>query len=243
MAKRYLAQALESSSVPAFTTPQTSAATEFRSLGTETIPLTGTRVVKFRQTVGRVPLYGSLVTVELDEDNNLVSLSSAIGEPQGVDPVAKIAPARAVEVVDARPGTRKLDGVVPGLHYYFDEKDSRWRLVYILENVSVAAEPRTRRPGDHEPPHYMDYVIDAHTAKLVAELPRTPSVARGMNRAVDGLGAMRTFRVGKVAKGWVLSDASVNVHTFQFAFGDPVADAANLPGTPSVARHAGRRRR
>ncbi|HEU4840558.1 MAG TPA: M4 family metallopeptidase, partial [Ilumatobacteraceae bacterium] len=183
-----------------------------------------------RQMVGKVPLYGSLVSVELDEDNNLVSLSSSIGEPQGVDPVAKIAPARAVEVVAARPGSRKLDGVVPGLHYYFDEKGSRWRLVYILENVPVA-EPRTRRKGDHEPPHFLDYVVDAHTGKLVIELPRTPSVARGMNRARDGRGVMRSFRVAKDGAGWVLSDGQLNVHTFQFAFGDPVIDAAKLPGT------------
>ena len=232
VAKRYLAQALASSSVPSFTTPDTSAPTEFRSLGTETIPLTGTRTVKFRQLVGKVPLYGSLVTVELDETNNLVSLSSAIGEPQGVDPVAKVAPARAIEVVAARPGTRALDGIIPGLHYYFDDKGGRWRLVYILENVPLRAEQRSRKRGDHEPPHFMDYVVDAHTAKLVAELPRTPSVTRGMNRAVDGLGAMRTFRVGKADAGWVMSDARLNVHTFQFAFADPVMDAASLPGAP-----------
>ena len=231
VAKRYLAQALASSAVPSFSTPDTTAPTEFRSLGTETVPLTGTRFVKFRQTVGKVPLYGSLVTVELDEDNNLVSLNSSIGEPQGVDPVAKVAPSRAVEVVAARPGTRKLEGVVPSLHYYYDDKGSRWRLVYILENVPIVAEPRSRKTGDHEPPHFMDYVVDAHTAKLVAELPRTPSVARGMNRAVDGLGTMRSFRVGKADDGWVLSDAKLNVHTFHFAFGDPVVDAGELPGT------------
>ena len=145
VARRYLQQALESSSLPAFVTPQADGrTTDFTRLGTETVPLTGTKVVKFRQTLDRVPIYGTLVTVELDEDNSLVSLDSSLGAPTGVAPVATLAPAGAVKAVAAHKGYEaQLDGIVPRLHYYFDAVGSRWRLVYILEDVPVAIVRRS----------------------------------------------------------------------------------------------------
>ena len=84
-------------------------------IGTETIPLTGTRTVKSRQTVNDIPICGSLVTVELDEDNQLVSIDSALGEPEGVDPVATVSPAAAMAAAAAAPDgyAPDLAGVVP----------------------------------------------------------------------------------------------------------------------------------
>ena len=56
---------------------------QFKTIGTETIPLTNTRTVKFRQTVNDIPVYGSLVTVEIDVGNNLVSIDTALaGTPK-----------------------------------------------------------------------------------------------------------------------------------------------------------------
>jgi Zn-dependent metalloprotease len=122
IASRYLQQALQSKAVPSLTAPKADEMeSEFKSLGTESIPLTGTTTVKFRQTFDKIPVYGSLVTVELDGDNNLVSVGSSLGEPSGVDPVAKISPADAVRAVEKFPGYRKkLDGIVPRLNFYFD---------------------------------------------------------------------------------------------------------------------------
>ncbi|MGO7837222.1 hypothetical protein [Rhizobium johnstonii] len=81
-ARRYLDQALASEGVPQFTAPSTDGAvSQFKIIGTETVPLTHTRTVKFRQTFQGIPVYGSLVTVELDDENNLVSLNSALGIP------------------------------------------------------------------------------------------------------------------------------------------------------------------
>jgi 1-acyl-sn-glycerol-3-phosphate acyltransferase len=41
----------------------------------------------------------------------------------------------------------------------------------------------------------MDYVVDAHTGKVVVELPRTPSMASVAENAVDGQGKARQIRV------------------------------------------------
>src|SRR6266404_8018467 len=68
IAKAYLEQALASESAPGFAAPVIDKVeSEFKSIGTETLPLTGTTAVRFRQTLNKIPVYGSLVTVELDE--------------------------------------------------------------------------------------------------------------------------------------------------------------------------------
>src|SRR5262245_37235700 len=73
-ARRIVDQALESDSVPSFTAPEAKGKNaELKSLGTETMPLTGTRIVKFRQYYDKIPVYSSLVTVELDDANECVS--------------------------------------------------------------------------------------------------------------------------------------------------------------------------
>src|SRR5262249_36864640 len=121
-AKQYLHQALDSDSVPSFTAPVSDGQkSEFRTLGTETLALTGTKTVKFRQSLNKVPIYGSLVTVELNDDNSLVSINSALGEPKNVSPVAKISPAAALKAIKQYPGFEKhnLENAAPRLNYYF----------------------------------------------------------------------------------------------------------------------------
>jgi len=241
-ARRVLDQALVSAATPSLAAPIANGApSEFKLIGTETVPLTGTRTVKFRQTLHGIPVYGSLVTVELEDDNSMVGIDSALGEPADVDPVADIAPAEALAAVSSAPGgyQASLDGIVPRLNYYFDRKTSKWRLVYILEQVPVSldrsAEGKSARKSNLEPPHYMDYVIDAHNADVVALLPRTPSlVSAEQQTAVDAFGAVRTFTASRASGDLVLLDPVHNVQTFDFNFGDPDVDADQLPGNPIV---------
>lgn len=232
IAKRYLDQALESKTVKSFTAPKTATlSSEFKSLGTETIPLTGTKTVKFRQTFGQIPVYGSLVTVELDEGNNLLSLNSSMGDPTQVSPVAKIAPGDAIKAVEKYPGYKKqLDNIVPRLMYYFDSDASKWRLVFILEDVPVTPE-NSSQDRTKLAPQYMDYVVDANTGKIVAELPRTPTMAAVVEQAVDGRKVQRQIRVEKTGKKKILRDASLNVQTFDFRFADPQVNSSRLPGS------------
>jgi Zn-dependent metalloprotease len=237
-ARRFLGQALASAAVPSFTTPVANGVTsKFKTIGTETIPLTGTRTVKFRQTVNGIPVYGSLVTVELDSDNSLVGIDSALGEPEGVDPVATISPATALTAAAAAPDgyAPDLAGIVPRLNYYFEAAASRWRLVYILEDVPVTldrtAEPQADQESELEPPRFVDYVVDAHDRQVVGILPRTPSVTAGEEQtATDAFGVERTFRVLRQGENLVLNDPVHNVQTFDFQFGDPTVAGDQLPG-------------
>jgi Zn-dependent metalloprotease len=238
-ARRFLDRALTSDAVPALTAPAADdgRSSEFQLINTETVRLTGTRMVKFRQTLHDIPVYGSLVSVELDDDNNLVGIDSTLGEPTGVDPVAEVSPAAALRsAADARDGyTPALAGVVPRLSYYFDRRAAHWRLVYILQNVPVthdrSAETARDRASDLEPPHIVDYVVDAHDGSVVALLPRTPSMAGEQQTAVDEFGAKRTFQVSADAGRFVLLDAEHNVATYDFRFADPAVHGDDLPGT------------
>ena len=236
VAQRYLAQALESDAVPSLTAPVSDGTTsEFKSLGTETIPLTGTTTVKFRQNFNKIPVYGSLVTVELDDAKNLVSINSALGEPKGVSPVAKLAPADAVKAVQKYPGYKKdLENIVPHLYYYFDNPNAKWRLVFIVEDVPVSAPKGAKKGPFKVSPTLMDYVVDAQTGTVVAELPRTPSMAAVNQTAKDGKEVSRQIKVESNGTKKTLLDTSLNVQTFDFKFGDPEVDEANLPGSGIV---------
>lgn len=231
-ARNYLDQALSSEAVPSFSAPAAAAEvpSDFKSLGTETIPLTGTRTVKFRQQFNKIPVFGSLVTVELDPNNDLVSMNSSLGEPRDVNPVAKISSADALKAIEKKPGYRKkLDCIVPRLHYYYDSQSSKWRLVFIAEDVPVTPAG-ARKKGSAHIPCLMDYIVDAHSGAIVAEIPATHTMAAILETAVDGAGKPRQIRIEQQGTKKVLLDKQLNVQTFDFNFRDPVTQANQLPG-------------
>ena len=80
-AKRILEHAFASKAMPSLNAPRIDGTeSNFKSLGVETVPLTGTKVVKFRQQVKGIPVFGSLVSVELDDNNEMVSVNSNMAE-------------------------------------------------------------------------------------------------------------------------------------------------------------------
>ena len=229
-AQRYLDQALASDSVKKFSAPKSVAEdTGFKSLGTETIPLTGTTIVKFRQTLNKIPIYGSLVTVELGKENKLINLNSSVGEPKGVSPVAKVSPAQAMAAVKKYPGYQKgLEKIVPKTYFYYDQNTAKWRLVYIFEDVPVT--PSKKAPAKGIYLRIMDYVVDAQSGKVVAELPRAAHMASVEETIVDGLGVPRKVTVESAGSGKMLKHAGLNVQTFDFKFQDPDLKETLLPG-------------
>ena len=231
-AQQHLQEVLASKAIPQFSAPEVnSVPSEFKSLGTETLPLTGTRTVKFRQTYNKIPVYGSLVTVEMDYGNELLAVDSSLGEPANVDPVARISPADVLNTVRTLAGHgMQLPQATPRLYYFFDAAADRWRLVYIVEDVSKMDEETTQEAAEHIP-FLVDYVIDAHTGDLVAELPRTPSVTSGSeDNAKDALGEVQRFRFLLRDGVKILQDDQLNIHTHDFGFQDLAFNPTRLPG-------------
>ena len=226
----YLQRALKSARMPDFTDPQGRAdGSEFLSLGTETVPLTHSRIVKYRQIVNKIPIYGSLVTVELDQDNNCLAISSSLGAPQGLSAVARVAPQAALQVAAAQSGHKAAElKATPRLNYYFDKGKQAWALAYIVENVPKLS--RSAQAVGHAQAALFDYVVDAQSGRLIAALPRTASAAT-LERALDGQGVERSFTVERNSAVRTLLNRELNIATHAFRFADPVADAARLPGS------------
>ncbi|MGB9368598.1 MAG: M4 family metallopeptidase [Xanthobacteraceae bacterium] len=232
-AKRILAHALESRAAADLTAPTVgSTESTFKSLGVETLPLTGTRIVKFRQQLRGIPVYGSLVSVELDANNEMVSLNSNLATPDVPSFVAKVSPQDALKRAGAEAGYgRELPDVTPVLNLYLDRK-GKWHLAYIVENVRIRKEPKAKGVAGHgHVPLVFDYVIDARTGSLIAALPRTPSMGAGTAQGVDELGTTQTFGIDTNGSTQVLRDTTLNIETYDFKWADPKAQPKKLPGS------------
>ncbi|HEY9404755.1 MAG TPA: M4 family metallopeptidase [Pyrinomonadaceae bacterium] len=238
-ARHYLEQALASDSVPSLTAPKSDGPrTEFKALGTETLHFANTKTVKFRQFYNKIPVYSSLVTVELDEQNECLSINSTLGGPSGVSAVAKVSPAAAVKKALKAARVKPPWVPPPRLNYYYDRKACRWRLTYIIEDVPINRSKRGAKAslkGAQPPkgiaPFFVDYIIDAHTGMVVAELSRTHTMALPEEEdALDDFDRPRRIRFTLQANGKVLRDSQLNLLTHDFRFGDPQVTAPLLPG-------------
>ncbi len=232
-ARTLLQNALSSDSLPGFTAPDAEGgAAEFKSLGHKKLFLTNSQTVKFRQLHRQIPVYGSLITVEMDARHRLLSINSALGSPTGVDAEAGISPAQAVEAVRKAAGWGEADplDVQPRLFYYFDSSgEGLWHLAYIAESVPQRQEEDTE--DDHHLPQLFDYVIDAHTGDLVAALPRTQTADPIEDEAVDALEVKRRIRYSDLpGQGRCLSDPNHNVQTYDFGFRSVELERNLLPG-------------
>jgi Zn-dependent metalloprotease len=230
-AKRILEHALASEAMPSLVAPKVDGTeSSFKSLGVETVPLTGTSIVKFRQQIKDIPVYGSLISVELGDNNEVVSLNSNLAKPDVASYVAKISPQDALKKVASEAGYRReLPEVTPSLNLYYDAK-GKWHLAYIAENVrSRKTDKASKAAPKYETPLVFDYVIDALTGALVAELPRTPTMAE--ETGVDELGNTKTFGVEVKGNKKNLRDPTLNIETYDFEFRDPEVLGGSLPGT------------
>jgi len=252
-AQTLLRNALQSDSLPGFTSPDVDGgAAEFKPIGHRKLFLTNSQTVKFRQLHRKIPVYGSLITVEMDGRNRLLSINSSLGEPAGVDAVAQVSPAQAVETVRqaahaADIGAEPLD-VQPRLFFYFDATAGTWHLAYIAEDVPQRGEAGAGADfgDDHHLPQVFDYVVDAHTGKLIAALPRTqtadPLVSPAdpaflEEEALDGLAVARKFRCSDLpGKGKCLSDPNFKVRTHDFGFHSVEMERGLLPGEPVLLK-------
>ena len=133
-----LQQALDSATLPDFTPPKIGETeSSFKSLGVETVPLTGTKFVKFRQHVKGIPVYGSLVVVQLDEAYECVSIDANLATPEDCGRLAKVSPFEASRAVAKEAGYGEEEPpATPVLSYYL-ARGGRWHLAYMLEAVPL----------------------------------------------------------------------------------------------------------
>jgi Zn-dependent metalloprotease len=243
-ARLLLQNALASDSLPGFAAPGVEGGeAEFKALGHKKLFLTNSQTVKFRQLYRKIPVYGSLITVEMDARHRLLSINSALGSPTGIDAVAKVSPAQAVEAVRKAAGWGDADPLdllraQPRLFYYFDAsggEEGVWHLAYITENVPQREEED--QEDDNHLPQLFDYVVDAHTGELIAALPRTQTAEPIEDEALDALAVKRRFRCSDLPdQGRCLSDPTHNIQTCDFGFRSVEMERGNLPGQPVLLK-------
>jgi len=206
---------------------------EFKSIGVATTPFAGGPQVKFRQYYKKIPVYGSLVSIQLDKSNAFVSINSTVGDPSNVNSVAKLSPAEALDRVCRLAGYDKMPLEAPARpFFYYDKASSSWRLVYIVEDVlRLAGSPGSVSSGGL--PEVSDFVIDAQNGELVDELPRASTIVEdSVALAVDSLGKQREIAIltDDATNSMWLHDRRRNIHTHDFRFADALLRRQDLPG-------------
>lgn len=235
-ARRYLELAVESPRVPTVNVTEAGKADdEFKLIGSETVPLTDTQIVKFAQYHNEIPMFGSTVAVEMNMDNSFVSLTSELPrERPGHDPRRFIPPEDAKQTCLADAGA-DADDIKddPTKQYFYDasRETDKWRIVYVQPNVPLTGTHNSSKPVTA----VFDYIVDAHTGDIVTKLPRSQSAAPTVTEIEieDGLGTRRKLRVIEDASGnLVLADPDRQVQTFDFGFHDISVHKTALPGGP-----------
>ncbi|OKH44157.1 hypothetical protein NIES2101_29055 [Calothrix sp. HK-06] len=159
--------------------------TELESVGIETWKLANTHTIKFHQKYKDIPVYGAQVSVEIDEENELLAINSAIGIPTGIDKNPTIQSNELKDIIQNLTKRDLKNSILKStLYYYFDsirsqdkehkhQQDGQWRLVYLVETQIGKSNDDKMCESIQE---MVDYVIDAHTGDLVSKLPRVKTI-------------------------------------------------------------------
>lgn len=140
---------------------------------------------KYRLRYQGIPLYGSSIIVDLDEDNKfLFANSSEVAQDEAVkkgfpDKNPKVTEEDLKDSISEyclnlkkgepiSPEALKHCDVNPQLYYYFSHKLGEWRLVYVT-NIKVMA-PTGGEKSVGTSLELTDYMIDAHTGEIMLEL-------------------------------------------------------------------------
>jgi large subunit ribosomal protein L27 len=173
LALLYLQQVLQNDQPQPFVTYKNKQKTlEFKPQDVKTLKRTGITSVRFKQYYRDVPLYGSVATVELNQDRELVSINSTIAEPSNLETSTQITVDQVLEIVGGAAGYSSHElSAEPHLYFYFDlDAINQWRLVFITPNIIKRTLPDQ---GSRLFPEVVDYVVDANNGNIVAELART----------------------------------------------------------------------
>jgi Zn-dependent metalloprotease len=222
-ARDYLERAFASEELPDITNESVNGEhSTFELVTMDHSTITNSTIVRFTQRLSGVPIFGSAITVELDQDNELLAFSSALGEPHGVSPDPAVSPESAQETVRqyAQPPVG-FELPEPVLIYYYETENEKWYLAFLLADVAGSSTAGV------DVPLRADYVVNAHSGELIAVLARM-CAANG----VDALNRQRQFETSfdVVTSGQELRNATLNIITRDFRFQDIGVSTANLPG-------------
>lgn len=234
LARLYLQQAFEADFLPDFTAPllQDGSSMSFHLKNIDDQTLTGNVILKFRQKINNISVYGSQVLVEMDHHHNLVSIDAKMASITSSVSWAALSPLQATEIAKKSFDIQQWSkDKLPLLYYYFSKKDAQWRLVYLLKDLLIEPEsPPNQSIPNNVLPDVTDVVIDAQNGEMLAQLPRIACL-REIAEGYDELGVLQSFPVLRQDDGaLVMKDDKLRVETYDFHFRSVHFDQEELPG-------------
>lgn len=220
---------------------------DLEAIGTQSVGLTKTRIVRFRQTHASIPVFGSRLNVEIDHERELVDIVGNVAEDlEGVAAIPALSPQEALARIGELTGhPEALEAVAPPrLNFFRDDKSDSWHLVYVCQKVPAAPpgfieaatdrpshghglgrSPRLRRP-------LLDYIVDAHYGDILLYYSATPLLAIPSKcRGIDELDREQQFWGRKVAEeGFEMYDPRRMIKTYDLELKD--IDEHPLPEDP-----------
>lgn len=211
----------------------------------DTQTLRDTSLVRFVQTKKSIPIFGSRAVVELDPNNELISVDAALAEVKDVSHIPALSAAQALNQIAQFTGVKAedLQGVdAPELQFFHDDQTDKWHLVYVFQNVPAAPEGFTaglknhgigRSPSQRLPE--LDYLIDTHDGKVILYWSSAPTANGGIPASSEGddeFGTRQKFFGHAVNDGgpFELYDPMRGIKTYDFGGQD--IDKGQMPANP-----------
>ncbi len=218
---------------------------DMRLTGVQEVPLTNTRLVRFDQTLSSIPVFGSRVVVELDQNRELVGLVGELAEIEEVSPIAALSPADALKRIAelAEVDVRSLEAVQPPeLNFFHDEKHETWHLAYFFKEVDAAPESFLESALDCESHGHgmgrsprqihprLNYLVDAHDGTVLLYYSATPllDIPSKCHGVGEG-GSIYEFWGRQAAEGFEMSDPLRAVKTYDQRLADVMAPLPTGP--------------
>lgn len=143
---------------------------KFEYCDKKTAPLTNHTIIKFIQNYCDDKVYDSCLTVELDENKELIALNCTIGMAENVNREDIKPSHQALDLVKKKAGYSASDQFKykPVRYIYFNERSEKWLLVYVIEQVIDKSQSNDQLFF----PKIIDFVIDAQNLDIIDELSK-----------------------------------------------------------------------
>jgi bacillolysin len=210
-------------------------------------PLTQTRLVRFDQTMGSIPIFGSRLNVEMDENRELLNVVGEVAHVTGVSTLPSLSAQDALKRIESYcnldEGALQSRVLPPKLKFFYEDEKDVWHLAYFFEKLPAAPKgfiesatdrkshvhmfgvsPRLRNP-------LLNYLIDAHDGIILFYYSATPLLdvpSRG--RGIDEFNSTCEFWVTKTAEGFEMVDPLRLIKTYDHQYKD--LDKDPLPIKP-----------
>ena len=228
---------------------QAKAVPDVRMTSSQHLHLTKTRLVRFDQTMDSIPIFGSRLNVEMDENRELIDVVGEVAHVTGVSSMPSLSPKDALKRVElyANIGEGSLQAKVqpPELRFFYDEKEDAWHLAYFFRKVPAAPKgyidsvtnrkshghglsmsPRVRNP-------LLNYLVDAHDGTILFYYSATPLlVVPSKCKGIDEFNISCEFWGSKVANGFEMVDPLRLIKTYDHQLRD--LDRDPLPTAPII---------